>query len=372
MAMSPHPSATAAPVVLAVRDLVKRYGVAVAVGGIAFELHKGEVLTLLGHSGCGKSTTLRMAAGLEEPDGGIITLRGTVVAEPARGTFVPAERRNVGLVFQSYAVWPHMTVGDNIAYPLEVRRVARAEIRRRVAAIAATVGLGDLVERPATQLSGGQQQRVALARALVYEPDVLLLDEPFSNLDAKLRDEMRDQLRELQHRLGTTILYVTHDQTEAMALSHRVAVMRAGQIEQLGTPHEIYENPASFFVQDFVGRTVVFAGEVVGKTGAALAVRLAHTPSVTLTASAADGLAVGATARVACRPEDIQVTTQPAGANAVPATIADIAYGGDHFDCLVRAAGAEIALKLPKSAAPTLGQSLTLALDPAKVKLWRA
>ena len=371
MAMSPHPSATAAPVVLAVRDLVKRYGEAVAVGGIAFDLHKGEVLTLLGHSGCGKSTTLRMAAGLEEPDGGVITLRGTVVADPARGTFVPAERRNVGLVFQSYAVWPHMTVGDNIAYPLEVRRIARTEIRRRVAAIAATVGLGDLVGRPATQLSGGQQQRVALARALVYEPDVLLLDEPFSNLDAKLRDEMRDQLRDLQHRLGTTILYVTHDQTEAMALSHRVAVMRAGKIEQLGTPVAVYENPANFFVQDFVGRTVVFAGEVVARNGALATVRLKDAPT-TLVAAAEDGLAVGASARVACRPEDIQVTTQSASANAVPATIADIAYGGDHFDCQVRAAGAEIALKLPKSAAPTLGQSLALALDPAKVKLWQA
>ena len=358
-------------VLLKVRGLLKRYGATVAVDGIDFELGQGEVLTLLGHSGCGKSTTLRMAAGLEEPDGGEIELRGKAVAAPARGVFIPAERRNVGLVFQSYAVWPHMTVAENVAYPLQVRRVGRAATARRVREICAAVGLGDLVDRPATALSGGQQQRVALARALVYEPDVLLLDEPFSNLDAKLREEMRFQLHELQRRLGTTILYVTHDQIEALALSHRVAVMREGAIEQIGTPHEVYENPASYFVQDFVGRTIVFEGEIVAREGSRATVRLARAPDTIVEGET--GERAGARVKVAVRPEDIAVADADGGgatAATVEATVTDTAYGGDHYDCVVEAAGAEVALRLAKTLRAEPGARLRLELDPAKVKIW--
>lgn len=356
-------------VLLGVRGLLKRYGETVAVNRIDFDLRQGEVLTLLGHSGCGKSTTLRMAAGLEEPDGGEIQLRGNTVAAPERGVFIPAERRNVGLVFQSYAVWPHMTVGENVAYPLQVRHIARAEIKRRVNEICDAVGLGHLVSRPATALSGGQQQRVALARALVYEPDVLLLDEPFSNLDAKLREEMRLQLHDLQVRLGTTILYVTHDQVEALALSHRVAVMRDGLIEQVGAPHDVYENPSSFFVQDFVGRTIVFDGEVIARNGDRATVRLAQAPATILDTTTAEP--TGARVKVTVRPEDISIADgQQNTTGAVEATILDLAYGGDHYDCMVEAAGAEVALRLAKTLPIEPGATLSLQLDPEKTKVW--
>lgn len=356
-------------VLLSVRGLLKRYGETVAVDRIDFDLFQGEVLTLLGHSGCGKSTTLRMAAGLEEPDGGEIQLRGKIVAAPERGIFVPAERRNVGLVFQSYAVWPHMTVGENVAYPLQVRRLGRTEIERRVKEICDVVGLGQLVSRSAIALSGGQQQRVALARALVYEPDVLLLDEPFSNLDAKLREEMRFQLHELQVRLGTTILYVTHDQIEALSLSHRVAVMRDGIIEQVGVPLDIYENPSSYFVQDFVGRTIVFDGEVIARNGESATVRLVQAPSTILETTTSEPLS--ARVKVAVRPEDITVADgHVASVSAVEATILDLAYGGDHYDCMVAAAGAEVALRLAKTLPVEPGATLSLHLDPGKIKVW--
>ena len=356
-------------VLLSVRGLLKHYGETVAVDRIDFDLFQGEVLTLLGHSGCGKSTTLRMAAGLEEPDGGEIRLRGKTVAAPKQGIFIPAERRNVGLVFQSYAVWPHMTVGENIAYPLQVRRLGRTEIEQRVNEICDVVGLGQLVSRSATALSGGQQQRVALARALVYEPDILLLDEPFSNLDAKLREEMRFQLHELQVRLGTTILYVTHDQIEALALSHRVAVMRDGVIEQVGAPLDIYENPSSYFVQDFVGRTIVFDGEVVERNADGATVRLAQAPATILETTTNEPL--GALVKVAVRPEDITIADgHQSAASDVVATILDLAYGGDHYDCMVAAAGAEVALRLAKTLPLEPGATLSLQLNPEKTKVW--
>ena len=356
-------------VIVRVGDLARTYGETAAVDGVSFDVHRGEVFTLLGHSGCGKSTTLRMIAGLEEPSGGRIELRGQTVADPAARIFVPAERRNVGLVFQSYAVWPHMTVFENVAYPLEVRRQTLSDRQRRVREICAVVGLEGYLDRPAMQLSGGQQQRVALARALAYEPDVLLLDEPFSNLDAKLREEMRIQLHLLQSQLGTTIVYVTHDQTEALALSHRIAVMRSGTIEQLGTPHEVYEAPASYFVQDFVGRTVAFEGEAAA-TGATVTLR--HQPDVMFETS--EAVAPGSAVRVTVRPEDI--TVGPDGSAApgivVPGEIVDFTYGGDHFECLIRAAGAEIGLRVPKSLSPVSGAPVRLVLDLDKVKVWPA
>src|SRR6185503_8907762 len=226
------------------------------------DINAGEVLTLLGPSGCGKSTTLRLIAGLEQPDAGKVWVRGRLVASPERNIMVPPEGRKVGLVFQSYAIWPHMTVAENIGYPLKVRRVDRNRIAGKVAEIIQLVKLDGLGQRMPTELSGGQQQRVALARALVYEPDLLLLDEPLSNLDSVLRKEMRIQLKALQARLATTVLYVTHDQEEAMSLSSRVIVMNEGRIEQIGSPRAVYERPATRFVQDFVGQTIRLTGTV--------------------------------------------------------------------------------------------------------------
>ncbi len=234
-------------------NLTKKFGEVVAVDHISLEIKDGEFMTLLGPSGCGKTTTLRMIAGLEIPTDGEIYLGDKLVSSPAKNIFVPPEKRNIGMVFQNYAVWPHMTVFDNVAYPLKIKKVPKDEIARRVKQVLELVKLGGMENRYPHQLSGGQQQRVALARALVMEPEVLLLDEPLSNLDAKLREEMRFEIRELQKKLGITIVYVTHDQAEAMAMSDRIAVMNRGHIHQVGSPIEIYRRPADSFVAGFIG-----------------------------------------------------------------------------------------------------------------------
>src|SRR5215471_18252234 len=251
---------------LEVTGLCKDYhansGLQRVVRDVSFTIEAGHFYSLLGPSGCGKTTTLRCVAGLERSDGGEIRLAGAVLSGPRR--HVPPERRDLGMVFQNYAIWPHLTVFENVAFPLRVARprIARTQIARRVEETLALVQLSELAGRPAVAMSGGQQQRLALARALVRRPRLLLLDEPLSNLDAKLRDAMRGELRNLQGKLGITTLYVTHDQTEAMSMSDRVAVMHDGQLLQEGTPQEIYHQPATRFVADFVGRANLVPGTV--------------------------------------------------------------------------------------------------------------
>ncbi len=230
-----------------------------AVDGISLDLPQGALLALLGPSGCGKTTTLRMIAGLEAPDDGRILVAGRDV------TALPPHKRNMGVVFQSYALFPHLTAARNVAFGLEMRGVPRAERGPRVARALELVGLEALAQRKPRQLSGGQQQRVALARALAPQPDLLLLDEPLSALDAKLREEVRDEIRAVQQRLGTTTVFVTHDQTEALAMADLVAVMNQGRIEQLATPEEVFERPATRFVATFVGRAAILGAEVVGE-----------------------------------------------------------------------------------------------------------
>ncbi|HTE84249.1 MAG TPA: ABC transporter ATP-binding protein [Dehalococcoidia bacterium] len=239
---------------LSVRGVSKSFGNGRVVDDVSFEVQQGELLTLLGPSGCGKTTTLRMIAGLESLDSGEIALGDRLLSAPARRISVPPEKRSMGMVFQSYAVWPHMTVFENVAFPLKMKKVPRREIGGMVSAILATVGLAGFEERPATMLSGGQQQRVALARSLVFKPDVLLLDEPFSNLDAQLREEMRFEVKDLQQRLGLTMVFVTHDQKEAIVLSDRIIVMNAGRIEQEGSVEQVYRQPANRFVFGFLGK----------------------------------------------------------------------------------------------------------------------
>ena len=245
---------------IALEGLFKSYGATPVVRGLSLDVREGELVSLLGPSGCGKTTTLRMLAGLEHPDSGVIRIGGETVAGP--GVRVPPERRGLGMVFQSYAVWPHRSVEENVAYPLTLRRVTKAEVAARVKEALRWVRLEALATRRPHELSGGQLQRVALARALVAGPRVLLLDEPLSNLDAALREELRAEIAALRARLGTTMVFVTHDQGEALALSDRIAVMNRGVIEQVDAPERLYREPATPFVAGFVGGANVLQGQV--------------------------------------------------------------------------------------------------------------
>lgn len=255
-------SATAA--YIEVRDLSVAYGGKIVVKGISFSVGRGEHLSLLGPSGCGKSTTLRCIAGLETPVAGEITIDGVPVFSSEKKINVATEKRKLSMVFQSYAIWPHMTVFENVAYGLRVQRVAEVELKQKVADVLKMVGMEDFIDRPATDLSGGQQQRVALARSYASRPKAILLDEPLSNLDARLRVRMREEIKELQHRFDLSTIYVTHDQEEAMAISDRIIVMRDGYIEQSGKPLEIYDTPRTRFVADFIGAANIIAGTPKG------------------------------------------------------------------------------------------------------------
>lgn len=269
-----------------------------AVDDVSFRIAAGEIVVLLGPSGCGKTTTLRCIAGLEQPTGGMIAIGGEEVAAPERGLHVPPRLRNIGMVFQSYAVWPHMTVTQNVAYPLRHRKVAREAIDRKVARVLDLVGLGEYAARPVTQLSGGQMQRVALARALVYEPRILLLDEPLSNLDAKLRLRLRDELRRIIKEANVTALYVTHDQSEAVVLGDRIGVMEGGKLMQMSSPVELYNKPENLFVANFTGVSNLLKGRLAGG-GVALA------SGETLQIGAKPAGKAGDAVVVAVRPENI-------------------------------------------------------------------
>ena len=270
-----------AKIAVRLKGLWKTYpgNVTPAVQDLSLDIHDGEILTLLGPSGCGKTTTLRMVAGLEKPDEGDIFFGDQAVVMTSRGLCLSPDKRNVGMVFQSYAIWPHMTVAENVAFPLKARRFPKKEIKERVARALELIGLSGFEDRPGPLLSGGQQQRVAFARALVTEPRVLLLDEPFSNLDAKLREQMRISVKLLQKRLKIAMLFVTHDQIEALSLSNRIALINFGVVQQQGDPRLLYEKPANEFVRDFVGRTLLFRGTVQsGNPSGQIAIALEGAP----------------------------------------------------------------------------------------------
>lgn len=362
--------------VVLLENVGRTYGTFTAVESFDLVVNKGEFLTFLGPSGCGKTTTLRMIAGLERNTSGRILIEDALVSDPATNWFVPPERRQLGMVFQSYAIWPHMTVFENVAYPLRIRRIARSEITRRVNDVLDLIEMRHLADRPAPALSGGQQQRVAIARALVFEPSVLLLDEPLSNLDAKLRTQMGEEFRKLQQRLGITTLYVTHDQDEAMALSDRIVVMQSGKVLQVGSPQEVYHRPESLAVARFVGSPNVLeahvdAGEEVGGIHR-LKVRGEDWEG---TASADKNYAHGSRVQVMVRPENLRVSLgdTPADADlAFKGVVSELIFRGATYSVTITAGSLSMHLEVPSATPISVGDPISTyvphgtawALDP--------
>jgi iron(III) transport system ATP-binding protein len=325
---------------LILSEVHKKLGENQILKGASFEIAQGQVVALLGPSGSGKTTLLRAVAGLDHPDQGRISLGDQVFYDSASGAVVPAERRNLGLVFQSYALWPHRTVDENVAYGLKLRKVPKAQIAARVQAVLSQIGLEKMGARFPHQLSGGQQQRVALARALVYDPQLILLDEPLSNLDAKLREEARIWLRGLIQRLGISAVMVTHDQTEALAVADRILLLDQGRIEQDATPEEIYQRPATLFAAEFMGSNNRLTGRVAEVRGGRA---LLTGPDWQLWGELRGKRAVGDTATGVIRLEQTRLGGAP-GENQLPARLETALYLGDRWDCLVEAAGLRLRL----------------------------
>jgi ABC-type Fe3+/spermidine/putrescine transport system ATPase subunit len=342
-------------------------------------LRRGEILTLLGPSGCGKTTTLRMAIGLERASAGRISFNGRVVDAPAEKLYVPAEKRNMGMVFQSYAIWPHMSVRANVAYPLKVRGASAGEIQLKVERMLSMVGLAAIADRPGTRLSGGQQQRVAVARGLVYGPDLLLMDEPFSNLDVKLREQMRVEVKHLQRQLGISILFVTHDQAEALALSDRIALMHAGNIEQIASPVALYRSPETRVARDFIGRTVLLPGLVEASAPGRTEVMVDGRSRLICQRCAPDvTFRPGERCEVGIRPEHIDVTLDAGAAtadvaNSVTARILTLLFVGERYEAEVELQnGLVLSLYLSPSQSWQEGQTVRLILPPASLCVWPA
>jgi spermidine/putrescine ABC transporter ATP-binding subunit len=344
------------------RDVTKRYGTLVANDHLTLTIHRGELMTLLGPSGCGKTTALRCLTGMNRPDEGRIFLEGKDVTD------VPTHQRELGMVFQNFALFPHMTVADNVGFPLMIRNLPKDERGKLVAEALRVVRLEGYAGNYPRQLSGGQQQRVGLARALVYHPKVLLLDEPLSNLDAKLREEMRFEIKEVVTRLSITAMYVTHDQGEALALSDRVAIMNRGRLQQLGTPEEIYESPNSRFVAEFIGlsnfldgRVAIVDGEMMTVAASGLAIRTAALPGVT----------PGQKVLLFLRPNEIELV--PGGAasevNVFPARVNKTTYLGDTMDYRLTV-GDGVELRVQTDARHRYGPGESVRVRWPRVRSW--
>jgi len=344
---------------LALRGIEKRYGATIAVAGVDLELAQGEFVSLLGPSGCGKTTTLRMIAGFIEPSAGTIEMEGQLLSSPSGA--LPPEKRQMSMIFQSYAVWPNMTVAQNVAFGLELRKLPREEVRRRTGEMLEVVHMGHLAARYPAELSGGQQQRVALARAIVIQPQVLLLDEPLSNLDANLREEMRFEIRRLHDEFRITTVYVTHDQAEAMVTSDRIAVMNLGRIEQVADPHTLYNRPKTRFVAGFIGRTNFIDGTC---DGTRVEFGAFSVPVASLDVTPPSGKAT-----FSVRPQSIRLSRDRHAGDAPQAavTIAERAYLGEFWDYVVTAGALRLRVTAPPLDIYQAGESVWLAFDPKQM-----
>jgi iron(III) transport system ATP-binding protein len=346
---------------LALRGIAKRYGDVVAVSGVDLELKEGEFVSLLGPSGCGKTTTLRMIAGFISPSAGTIEMNGQMLSSPSGA--LPPEKRQMSMIFQSYAVWPNMTVAQNVAFGLELRKLPREEVRRRTGEMLEVVHMGHLAARYPAELSGGQQQRVALARAIVIKPQVLLLDEPLSNLDANLREEMRFEIRRLHDEFRITTVYVTHDQAEAMVTSDRIAVMNQGCIEQVADPHTLYNRPKTRFVAGFIGRTNFIHGVSDGT-------QVVFGP-LSVPVAALDAVPPVGKVTFSVRPQSMRLS-RGQNANGAPqtaVTISERAYLGEFWDYMVTAPNSALRLRVTTSPLDIyrVGESAWLAFDPKQM-----
>ncbi len=355
---------------VSITGLTKFYGGVRAVDGVAFEIDRGQLVTLLGPSGCGKTTTLNMIAGFENPDGGEIRIGDTVISSSAKRILLPPHMRNLGMVFQSYALWPHMTVAQNVGYGMRMRGYPRATIRQQVEEALRLVRLAKFADRYPGQLSGGQQQRVAFARAIAYRPDVLLLDEPLSNLDATLREEMRTEIKELQGKVGLTTIFVTHDQIEAMSMSDKIVVMNQGRIEQIGSPSEVYDRPANAFVASFVGVANLLTGEVAQATASdgTTVVRVGESVLSCPLGQANAGDAVV----LSVRPESLTISgerpQEPSG-NVLPSTVEKVIYMGGSREIWIRIGEQQLRIqgyRLPQVAP---GQLIYCRIPPEAIRL---
>jgi iron(III) transport system ATP-binding protein len=349
-----------------IRGVSKRYvsegKTIVALDDVDLTIAEKQIFTLLGPSGCGKTTLLRCIVGLEAPDAGEISIGGEVVWSKDKGVSIPPEKRGLGMVFQTYAIWPHLNVFDNVGYPLQVRGVDRATVRRRVADALRFVQLAGFEDRPATRLSGGQQQRVALARALVAEPKVILFDEPLSNLDAKLREETRKELKAFLAKLGITAVYVTHDRVEALALSDAIAVMRAGRIVETGTPQKIYFSADTQFVADFIGRANLVEARVHGSRDGRTLVE----SGLGIVACERRDFAPGTQATLCIRPEFIHVAPgEASGQNVVNGHVATRVFVGEAYECEIRVGTELLLTRVDPDANVRIGDAVNFRLEPA-------
>jgi iron(III) transport system ATP-binding protein len=346
-------------------------GVVKAAQDVTFEVPQGKLFTLLGPSGCGKTTTLRSIAGLERPTSGEIDVDGEVVYSSSKGVFIAPNKRNFGMVFQSYAIWPHMNVFENAAFPLDVgkKSFTKAQIKDRVMRVLNAVALDHLADREATKLSGGQQQRLALARALVMEPKLLLLDEPLSNLDAKLREKMRFELKRLQRELQLTTIYVTHDQSEALALSHEIAVMNEGRVVQIGSPRDIYQHPKNMFVADFVGTSNFIDAKVLDVDAASRTCKVSSKLG-DMIVQCDIGTSRDDSILIAVRPEDVELSDEPMAAdgdsNVCSGTVDAKIFLGEYLDFHVKVGDAMVLAKAHPSVRTPVGDMIHIRMKAEK------